>query len=623
MKHRKQFVAKFVAKSPNAKLRFQFFSLRVPDIKACRTLKASFVLVLLVFGLSAPTNALGQDTQPSLVDVIRTLFGHKAPVQISANKTLNVKSDAVVDEQLYLLRRLEFLYTLWPTGLGDRQEVTKELAALRHEFVRSIEFAKLKGMDDRLITMYRDSIDMADRYSELLTDLGAIDRDFYRKSIQQETDAGVDNFTEGFGLGGGLAMAGVEPVTATVVIGGMAIKQAVARYQQQQQLDEQRSLAVERRANQYLVERSRLLGRIEVQAGVLAEKFDWGKQEVGFDQDEKESQQVLSAVQNNDFAFLLHRAETLKRVRPRDAFVFSGSGELWAVAAAVIIDDDMDDLAAEMRAAAVKDYLRAVELIPAGSFHDELRAEYMWNAAKNASLTLYHSRQRSELPITLANTALALRPRDTDGRIRHTRAFALARNGLHEDAIKLFDDVGTVRGRNGDFYYCLACLYSMAGKVDESMTHLRKSWALGQRNVRGSKKDGDLAILRDKKSADFEELVKPHWGWEIKYGFVWNNIVVSNNGEFPLRNVAIRTTWKGIDGNGHSEVYWADVVQAGGRVEFQGVFDDASKSKADDKKCVTMVTSEETRGVHRAKARNVLGRYAGTATLMKVVLRGI
>lgn len=578
----------------------------------------TFALAVLAFGLFNPTNAVSQEAQPNLGDFIRSVFSQKASAQIATDTTLSVTPDAKVDEQLYLLRKLEFLYSHWPTGLGDRQEVSQELAALRHEFVRAREFAKARGMDDRLVAMYSDSLEMADRYGELLTDLGAIDRDFYRKSVQQTTEAGVDNFTEGFGLGGGLAVAGVEPITATVVIGGLAIKQAVAGYQQQQQLDEQRAFALERRANQYLIERSRLLGRIEVQAGVLAEKFGWDAHEVGFDQDEQESRQILAAVEAGDYAFLLQRAETLKKVRPRDPFVHAGSGELWAVAASNIIGDDMDDDAAAMREAAVKEYLRAVELIPAGKFHDDLRAEYLWNAAQNASLMLYHSRRKNELPITLANTALELRPRDPDGRIRHTKAFALARNGFYDDAITLFDKVGAVRGRDGGFHYDLACLLSMAGKVDESMTHLKAAWAKGQRNVRWLRKDEDLATLRARKPSDFAELTRPQWGWQIDYGFVWNDVVVQNKGDFPLQNVAVKATWKGADGTAYSEVYWADLIQAGGRVKFEGVFDNASKGKADIKNCSANIRSEEIRGVRHVKAKDVTGRYTGTATLMQI-----
>lgn len=493
------------------------------------------------------------------------------------------------------------------------------MAALRHELERTREFAKTKGMDDRLVAMYSDTIQLVDHYGEMLIDFGAIDKEFYRKSVRQITNDSVDNFIEGFGVGGTLALAGVEPITATLVIGGLMIKKALDGYQQQQQLDDEKALALERRVKQYLIERSRMLGRIEVQAGVLAEKFGWDAHEVGFDQDnEKESQQILAALKANDYHYLLERAETLKKARPRDPFVHASYGALLVMRASKIIGYDMDKIAEEARAAAVQEYLRAVELIPAGRFHDDLRAEFLCKAAENASQMLYHSGQKNELPITLANTALKLRPRDPDGQIRSIKAFALARNGFYDDAITLFDKVGLVRGRDAEFHYNLARLLSMAGKVDESMTNLKTTWADGMREVRWMKKDRDLETLRARKPSDFAELIKPEWSWEIDYGFIWNDVIVRNKGNYPLQNVAVKAPWTGSDGTAYTEVYWTHVIKVGSKVTFEGALDDASERKEDSKKTTATIRSDEIRSGRQIKTKDVTGRYTGTATLMKI-----
>jgi len=575
------------------------------------------IILMATLGFLGPASTEAQQSQLSIRDILRSDLTQQASVRIATDKTLNLTPDAKVDEQLYLIRKLEVLHSRCPTELEDSEKVSRELAALRHELVRALEFAKAKGMDDRLVTMYSDSIEMVDRYGELLSDLGALDKEFYRKSIQQSIEAGVAGFKEGSALGSALAAAGIEPTTATFAIAGMTIKKAVEEYQQQKQLEEEKNRALERRLSQYLNERSRLLARIQIQAGALAEKFGWGAHEVGFDEDEKESQQILAAVESGRYDLLLERAKTLKKLRPRDPFVYAASGELWALMARSTIRDDMDDVGASLRAAAVKDYLRAVELIPAGKFHDDLRVQYLWKAAFNGSLMLYHSRQKNELPITLANTALALRPLDPDGWIRYVRAYALARNGYHDEAIALFETVGAVQGRDKRFHYELARLLSMAGRVDEAMLHLKTAWDMGERRVRWLKKDKELARLRIRKAVDFAELIQLHWEWRIDYGFFWNDFVVENKGSYSLRNVAIKATWKDTSGATYSEVYWTDAIPAGGTVKFQGVFDNASKRKADNEGCKASILADEIRSPHPPKGKDVIGRYTGVATVMR------
>ena len=232
--------------------------------------------------------------------------GFVSPVnaQVATEQAYKINIDPNVDEQLYLIRRLDILLGLWPTKLDNSKETSQKLASLRRELGRANEYAKTKKMDDHLVGMFADSIEMLDGFSELLTDLGAIDRDHYQEAVRQSMGAGVDSFTNGFGAGGALAVAGVEPFTATIISGGLAIKQALNQYRQQGKLENARNLALEKRTNKYLNERSGLIAKIQVRAGTLAEKNKWKSQEVGFDMDEQESLQFQEAIIKKDFELL-------------------------------------------------------------------------------------------------------------------------------------------------------------------------------------------------------------------------------------------------------------------------------------------------------------------------------
>ena len=120
----------------------------------------------------------------------KSLVPEKTPVEatsgkLGARQPLDISPAKEIDEQLYMLRKLEFIYSHWPTGFDDQEKVSRELAVIRHEFVKAKEYAQAKGMEARLIAMYGDSIEMAERYSELLIDLGAIDKDSYRRTVDQ------------------------------------------------------------------------------------------------------------------------------------------------------------------------------------------------------------------------------------------------------------------------------------------------------------------------------------------------------------------------------------------------------------------------------------------------------
>jgi len=570
--------------------------------------------LLAVLAMPVMTNAQDQGpTGPTQIPMIAN--GNRA--QDQKTSSLGIEVDPKADEQLFMLRKLEFLYSQWPTQLANQELVSRQLADVRRELVRGKEYAKAKGMEERLVTTYSDSIEIADRYGELLADFGAIDRDHFRKLKEAGEGGGLESAVQGFGLGQALAQAGIEPISATLILSGYAIKRAWDGYQQGQQLDEQRATALQIRLNQYLIERSRLLGRIEVQAGVLAEKLHWGVAEVGFDQNEVESTRVQEATERGDVKFLLQRAEQLKEARPRDPFVYAASGWLCMGLALRARMADWDDFEGSLWNSARREFQRAAQLVPTGRFHDPLRTESIWLASESATRMLYYTNNKDDLPIQLADAALGFQPRDPEGRIAYTKSYALARNGRFEESLALFEKCAAIRGEDSSLLYDWACLLSLANKPEAAFSRLRESWLKGSRDVRWIRKDRDLTNLRTRLPDAFAEMVKPKWSWGISYGMVWNDVSITNNSEFPLTGLAMKVVWEGNDGRKYEEVYWANEVPVGSTHAFQGALSRATQATEKRKECIA-ASCEETRSVARISIKDAQGKYGGDATLMKI-----
>jgi tetratricopeptide (TPR) repeat protein len=468
-------------------------------------------------------------------------------------------------------------------------------------------------MDAGLQSMYADTIKLIDSYAELLIDLGVLDREYQRKASEQSTADTTDSATKGFSLGGAMAAAGVEPGTAFVIGTGMLIKEGFASYQKGQRLADERAVALERRQNQYIAEYSRGLGRIRVQADVLSEKHGWGKGEVGFDQDEAETQQVLKAWEQADLGFLQSRASHLKEVRPRDPFVYCANGLLAALRSELWRDDDAR--AAVASDEAVKDYLRAAELIPNGAFHDDLRAVLLEQAGWSAAMASYHKQQRSSRGLEIVQAALDLQPRDPSGALRYAKAVTLARAGKHEEAVATLEGIVPLVRDAPELPYVYACLLSQAGRYDDALAALEEAVKNASEDIRWMRRDRDLDGLRYNRCVAFEMLVKPRWEWTISYGFVWNDTILQNQSAFPLTRVLLTTEWISREGKKSTETYWADSVPVGGSVTWKGTFDEASQSQADAKKCTSMLSCEESRAVRPIALEALHGTYRGLATL--------
>ena len=563
----------------------------------------------------------------ALVDLNKAIELDPKNVSAHTNREIAFKSlqafskpdltpDPKVDEQLFMIRQLEHLYSQWPRDFGDPKNVAKDLARVRHQLVRGEEYAKEKTMDKRLIDMYEESIKLADNYSDFLKNINLIDGDFYDKKISEDQINLIGKTAEGLGA---MVAVGFEPISASAILVEKLIRSEIESDSRNKKHEREKAFEIQKETNKYLNARSKTFGKIEIQADVLAEKLKLEPLEVGFDQENNDDEKVYKAWKEQDVDFLYQRIENLKKIRHRDPFVYFESGLILDQTANIYKSKntlDSDSLCEYALKLAVDDYIRAVQLVPKGKQHNSIRANFIKSAAASASNLLYHSKKKDELSIWLANRALEIQPLDPDAKVRFIKAFALARNGRHDESLKIFEDCKNIIGDNYGVYYDWACLLSLAGKYDESFEKLKIAWDKGFRNIRWLKMDYDLSALRDKKNLEIKSLIAISLNYEIDYGFVWNNIGYTNNSEFDLVNFASRNIWIDKNGKEYIEVYFAKKVPVGKTTWFKGVFDGASPKQ--NKDFQWSVVCDENSRVKPIGGLDCKGSYKGYATLGKI-----
>jgi hypothetical protein len=104
--------------------------------------------------------------------ILGCLLGGRVFAEAPAERVYDLVTDKNVDEQLYLVRRLEMLHSIFSSTESNADQLAADLFATRFEMTRIEEYARAKSMDDRLIQLYGDSIKLVDQYANVLMDSG-------------------------------------------------------------------------------------------------------------------------------------------------------------------------------------------------------------------------------------------------------------------------------------------------------------------------------------------------------------------------------------------------------------------------------------------------------------------
>ncbi|HEY7425373.1 MAG TPA: hypothetical protein VH682_14170 [Gemmataceae bacterium] len=109
------------------------------------------------------------------------------------DRPFDVRSDANVDERLFLLRVLENTYDRWP-GAGTSPEYLRRwLADTRQEMTRLRAHVRDARLDEDLASLFTDGINLIESYERFLTRLGVIERGMTDRAQREDFGTGYIN----------------------------------------------------------------------------------------------------------------------------------------------------------------------------------------------------------------------------------------------------------------------------------------------------------------------------------------------------------------------------------------------------------------------------------------------
>jgi hypothetical protein len=498
-----------------------------------RLLKPSVLitLVLAVWGLA------GIAVHPAIEECVADTPGSEPALDVSPAKN--------VDEKLFLLRMLEDLYKQIPLANTSARATQTKLGQLRH-FAKKVHMhIERRKFDDSLAKLFGDYVGAVDAYSDLLANIGKIQRDAV---AQAERDAMKTGFDAGLRGGSAAAVANKQGYsrgnTAAIGIVTAIISAVVDSFEKDRELQEVKRQAVRRASRDVQDKFSTFLARAELTAAELTRKNGWNKGEAGFDE-EKDDNELRRLYANRNFkAYWKIQYNRAKR-RPRDPFIkafLAGSPSL-------IASYQSEGKTREMLSCARR-CVQSARLVPEGSLYDPYRLRFLRLASTIASRT-YSTELRGKsffggkknataaYAVQLWDACLKY-DRDPTGYIREGRAWALGSSGNIKGAVKQAAEVNHLRRKTLRYAYKYSCLLSASGDTKTAFSWF--SYAvknLGYSNITTAKTAPDLAAMRKARRKEFNDLVAVKYRWDIKYGVLNDDIVLYNDSAFAITNVVL------------------------------------------------------------------------------------
>lgn len=145
----------------------------------------------------------------------------------------------------------------------------------------------------------------------------------------------------------------------------------------------------------------------------------------------------------------------------------------------------------------------ASEFQEAASIKEDYQAAFFAAQASEALGDEEEAQVRLAEALRVVEKHMELNP--DDPRAATIRAVALRRLGRTEDGLRWAERALEIDPEDAGVRYNVACLYSLAGKVDEAIGLLEEAFARGFRNKEWFEKDPDLAPIRD--DPRFQELL--------------------------------------------------------------------------------------------------------------------
>jgi len=488
----------------------------------------------------------GSTTQPA------NSFGNRTPDDAGyVDAPINVRPRSDVDERLFLLRVLENMYTKFPVE-SDKAVLTKNLGDFRHQINRHHDYLMTKNIDTTLTSLYGDLLKSVDAYSSFLAESDWIEKDAVARAERESTESGFRAGVAGGGVaaelynnqdysGGDATLAGLATAAVTYLWDD---------YNKGKRRDAAKQQAVEAAIERLKNDRSRALARAQNSANDLADRNGWQKGEAGFDEDDNDKGVVAAFVQAGDIGGLARFFDRVKRRRPRDPFV--------VVQNCAVKSLNPQATSRELMLLS-KECLDAASLVPAGWFYNQYRASVLYAAGDLAnrawSMECQYSgfgrahSKTAKWAVRIWDACLAYDPKDSSGEIRERRAWALMASGKLEEALAQAEEVVDLRRNTTRYAVNMASLLSYLHKTESIGWFEHAVRDLGYNSIAFSRKNPDLAWMRETESVRFEAVTDVKFKSKIAWGLFSDDIAVTNNSAFTITNVKVtaRITSSGYD----------------------------------------------------------------------------
>jgi len=446
----------------------------------------------------------------------------------------------VVDERLFLIRVLENQYAAL-TPSADPETTAQQLAECRMRALRLRQHIRDENLGADLDILYEDYIASLDALTQFWVETGYIKADARERLIVESASSGFNAGVAGasaFGAARGMELGNGEAAGLGILAAGITYFWDAYQKGQERDRAQQEAFAVAVRRLDDQVKTA--LGRAQNVCGQLGRTHGWKVGEAGFELSEAHAQRVTETFQAGNLDGLVQIAREQADIRPRDPFARLVSNYLRSVQA----ENDpkvMFELA--------HDTVSAADLIPSPPVYDEYRLGCISMAASFASggrmaeikrgISAYDTTEGSQFAVSLWRQVKALAPQDPTGQIRYDLASALLADNSLGEAGTIANSLREVLKDSDDYAYLCACLAGRLGDAPLGMEWLRRSISLGNRDIGWAIIDPDLEALRVNLPEEFQNLTEIRYDWDIKFGLLSDDIVLTNRSSFPLTNVVL------------------------------------------------------------------------------------
>jgi hypothetical protein len=244
------------------------------------------------------------------------------PGSNTSTQALTVKPRKDVDERLFLMHALHFLYDNFPID-SDKHALSKRIASFRQRANELYVHIQQKDLEPRLTTVYADLLQLIDRYEKLRSECERIEQDATIREDADNTENGVSSVTTGLGIAGSLYQSGNAGGKASVLAG---VASMVATYLiRDQEARAQRDVATQHALDAAVQDFERscsaTMARTDELLLELAEHFGWANGEVVLTvSNDDRNARLQELIANGDFNSLHDLLNAERRRRPRDPF---------------------------------------------------------------------------------------------------------------------------------------------------------------------------------------------------------------------------------------------------------------------------------------------------------------